>query len=360
MVRVVGIDPGTKSYGLIGLDDGKVVLDTSFSTKNVVKNPHLIIDAIESLPKVDLVVAPSGLGLPLVPIAHLTSNHAFEMTLEKKHHGNISAVFQVASLLKERKYHGYFIPGVKLFSTVPEYRKINKIDMGTADKVCSAALAIYDQSRQLKISYDDTSFILVEVGSGFNAVLGINEGKIIDGIGGTLGGFGFLSCGGLDGELAYLLGAFEKKQLYKGGTSYIAGYGDLSPEEFMIQSQKDDKFMLALDGFLDGLLKGIRAMTISVENPKEIILSGRMTRNKIFIEEINRRIPTIAPVRKIQGLSNSTIAKHAAQGAAIIADGLAGGKFKPLIDNLEISNTSGSNIDLIFLDGIEKFRKKGK
>ncbi|MHA1385273.1 MAG: DUF1464 family protein, partial [Candidatus Helarchaeota archaeon] len=44
MIRSVGIDPGTKSYGIIGLEDGTVILDTIIPTKNVVNNPNLILD----------------------------------------------------------------------------------------------------------------------------------------------------------------------------------------------------------------------------------------------------------------------------------------------------------------------------
>src|SRR2546425_6183753 len=32
--------------------------------------------------------------------------------------------------------------------TVPEYRKVNRVDMGTAEKVCAAALAIDEQARR--------------------------------------------------------------------------------------------------------------------------------------------------------------------------------------------------------------------
>ncbi|MHA1144092.1 MAG: DUF1464 family protein [Candidatus Helarchaeota archaeon] len=360
MVKVIGIDPGTKSYGILGLEDGKVILDTSFSTKNVLKNPHLVINALESIQQIDLVVAPSGLGLPLVPISDLNEAHVFEMTLEKKHQGNISAVVQVARLLKEKNYEGFFIPGVKLLPSVPPYRKINKIDMGTADKVCSAVLAIHDQARNLTIPVQETSFILVEMGSGFNAVLGIDKGKIVDGIGGTMGGFGFLSCGGLDAEVAYLLGEFEKKQLYKGGAAYVAGYANLSIDEFMIQSRKDDLFEMALNGMIDGLLKGIHAMTVSVPSPREIILSGTLVRNDPFFQALIEKIPNIAPVRKIRGLPGSKITKDAAQGAAIIADGLVGGQFEPLIDNLEMKKAHGSNLDSVFLEGIERFRMRRK
>ena len=51
--------------------------------------------------------------------------------------------------MKEKDWNAYTIPGVKHLPTVPDYRKINKIDLGTADKVCSTVVGI----RNLMESY---------------------------------------------------------------------------------------------------------------------------------------------------------------------------------------------------------------
>ncbi|MFX1451615.1 MAG: DUF1464 family protein [Promethearchaeota archaeon] len=358
MVKVVGIDPGTKTYGIIGLENGKVILDTSIPTKNVVDQPELVIDSLKSIGDIDLLVAPSGMGVPMVKIEDLNDNYLFEMTLEKKIEGKITAISKVAKLLKQAGYKGFFIPGVKHLPTVPDYRKVNKIDLGTADKVCSAILGIYDQSRKLSIPYNETSFILIEMGSGFNAILGIENGQIVDGIGGTLGGIGFLSCGALDGELAYLIGEFKKRFLYEGGASYVAGYKDLSFEEFEILSNQDDKFKMAYEAFIDGIIKNVAAINYSVEKPREILLSGKLSRFEDIKNKLSLKISKIAPIRKIEGLENAKIAKTAAQGAAIIADGLIGGQFKELLEISRLKEAKGSNLDFLYFKQIDEIKKE--
>ncbi|MHA1785748.1 MAG: DUF1464 family protein [Candidatus Helarchaeota archaeon] len=356
MPKVIGIDPGTRSYGIVGLEDGKIILDTVLKTKSVVKNPELIIEILKDVEPFDLVVAPSGLGLPLVKIQDLTEDFIFEMTLETKLSGKLTAVSKIASLMKENKYDGFFIPGVKHLPTVPNHRKVNRIDLGTADKVCSAALAIHDQSRTKKIRYKDTSFILIEIGSGFNAVLAIENGQIVDGIGGTfIQGPGFLSSGVMDGEIAYLIKDFKKKELYQGGVAYIVGYPDISPEEFISQIGKDKKMKLAYDCFLEGLVKSVAALNFSLNAPKEILISGTLSKYEQIVSDLSKKVNKIAPVRKVNGLEYTRFTKHAAQGAAIIADGLcSNGKFKDLVEIMKIKESKGSVLDHIF---ISKFKE---
>ena len=51
----------------------------------------------------------------------------------------------------------YFAPSVIHLPTVPPQRKVNRIDMGTADKLCAVALGIRDQSMRPGIDYEATS-----------------------------------------------------------------------------------------------------------------------------------------------------------------------------------------------------------
>ena len=116
-----------------------------------------------------------------------------------------------------------FTPGVIHLPTVPAHRKVNRIDLGTADKVCAAAAAIEEQGRRLDIPYAETSFVLAELGGAFTAVLSVEGGRIVGGQGGSSGPLGYLACGALDGEVACLLGSVSKETVFSGGVAFVAG-----------------------------------------------------------------------------------------------------------------------------------------
>jgi hypothetical protein len=60
-------------------------------------------------------------------------------------------------LLKGSGLPIYFAPSVIHLSSVPPQRKVNRVDMGTADKLCAVALGIRDQSMRPGIDYEATS-----------------------------------------------------------------------------------------------------------------------------------------------------------------------------------------------------------
>ena len=69
MPRVVGVDPGTQSFDLCGLDDGRVFLEASIPTDAARRNPSALVERLEAALPLDLIAAPSGYGLPLLPVA---------------------------------------------------------------------------------------------------------------------------------------------------------------------------------------------------------------------------------------------------------------------------------------------------
>lgn len=350
-MRCLGIDPGSKSWDFFGLEDNKIILDTSLPTKEIINDPQKVIVIIKSVKDIDLMVAPSGFGLPLKNVNELTEQDIFFTLLkfDQKEKDKLVGLGKVLRLIKAQNIPGIIVPGVKHLPTVPKYRKINKIDMGTADKICTAVTGIKDQMDTFKVGPENTNFILVEIGYGFTAVLAIENGQIIDGIGGS-NIMGFRACGSLDGELAYLIKNIHKKNIYKGGVAYISGYSDLSLKEISLLAEKDTQTKIAIKAYLSSVKKavfGISSSFSSKEKIKEILLAGRGSNLTFFREKMTQTLKDIAPVRLMNSFSQ--IAKRAAQGAAYIANGILGGKFEPIINNLKLKEASGSILDDIFI-----------
>lgn len=354
-IRVVGIDPGTRSFDVLGLEDGEVFLDESIPSSMIAEKPERLVRLLMNARPLDLVVGPSGYGLPLKHISELTDDDLFQSVLVRPDDTKIPVLTGLTRAVKELRKTGLnivFIPGVVQLPTVPEHRKINAIDMGTADKLCCAVLAVYDYSRRHAVPFDEVSIILLEIGFGYNAGIAIERGRIVDGIGGTRAGPGFLTSGAMDGEVAYLLGSFSKATLFSGGVRTIVGDEKLTPEEFPKRAKTEKNARLAWEAFMEGLEKTARALQASLRKPQAIIISGRLSNVPEIYSELADRLSTIARVEKLVGLQAK--AKAAAQGAALIADGLAGGKSKSLIDHMRITEASGTVLDHVYIGDLRR------
>jgi predicted butyrate kinase (DUF1464 family) len=334
-MRVAGIDPGTYSFDLFAMEDNvKTITDESIKSKDVIQNPHLLLDKLEELMPLDIIVGPSGYGIPLKYIKDMTGEDIGKMIpLDTKvavNEGIKNALLE----MKQRKMPVCFTPGVVHLRTVPSYRKWNKFDMGTADKVCCAALGIKDQSERLNIRFHKTSFVYIEVGYGFTAVIAVEGGQIIDGIGGTNGCIGFLGCGGMDAEIAIRLKPpLTQEIVFRGGLKDFTGQ-DIEPKDLI--NFKEAMLLLG-----EGIEKDVTSVLVSIHDPKEIILSGRLTGYDFIKDELTHRLNKYAPVVKVVKISR--IAKEAACGAYIIGEGLLGGKYRRLVENMGIVDVVNVN-----------------
>lgn len=374
MIRVVGIDPGTKSMDIVCLDDGKVCFEDSIETIEVAKNPELILKIIDRILPVNLIVGPSGYGVELTYLKDipediledwyytyilLTTRNEIENAMKRGFIGAYIyyAMTQIVKEFKRKNLPVCFIPSVINLPTVPTHRKINKMDMGTVDKLCATILAIHDQAKRLEIPYSEVSLILIELGFGYNAVIGVKNGKIVDGFGGTtMLGPGFLTMSLTDLELAQIVGKWEKADVFTGGITSITGKESL--DEFIECIDHDEKCKIAWEAMIEGIEKAVRAIMVSVPKPKEIIISGRLTKHPKITKELENRLSTIAPIKKITPLPGAKITKETAWGYAIVGDGLADGIFKDLIEHVEIKKAKGTCYDYIYHPKILEVKKK--
>jgi len=350
-MRVIGIDPGTGSFDFFGMDGEEVILDTTVPVPEVAQNPTVLLDTVRSVFPLDMIVGPSGYGLPVTPVKDMTQRELDLMVPDDKSIPLYDGIRMVLRLMREEGFPVYFTPGVIHLSTVPLYRKANKMDMGTADKVCCVALAIRDQAERFGISCDETSFIMAEIGYAFNAVIAVDGGKIVDGVGGTSGGPGFITMGSMDAELAVRLGHFPGVVLFSGGAKDASGKDDLTPEEM---TREQDKYSVSWNMMLESVLKGITAMMVAVERPREILLSGRLSGIPAIAGALSNRLARFGKVRPVG--RKARVAKEAAEGAYIIGEGLMGGKYKGIVEALQLRQASGTMYDYILLKGVEVAR----
>ena len=180
----------------------------------------------------------------------------------------------------------------------------------------------------------DVSFILLELGGAFTAALAVEHGRIVDGAGGTSGPLGARAAGALDGEVAFLAGSVSKRLLFSGGVAAIAGTPDAPAET--LAAPATDRGRLAWEAYLESAVKAVavaRRVGAAGARGDRVRTFARIASVR---DELTRRLAAVAapPVHVLTGFA--TVAKQAAQGAALVADGLAGGASAALVDALGI------------------------
>ncbi len=303
----VGVDAGTYSYRIVALDED-VVFYREIPTEYVRKDPSKVIGILEDI-QPDAIAGPSAYGLPVKRFSELTDEDVAVMTLNFGR--SLMGLRKLIDLLRRNELGEitWTIPGISQLPTIPRHRRLNKIDLGTSDKLCSVALAM----KEFRLK----NFILVEAGFGFNAFVGVKDGRIVDAMGGTTGFPSFSSMGALDGELAYLMGTVPKSALFMGGVSSLL-------KDMGIDARFDDLPELAIRWLSEFLLKGVSVMEVSV-GKCDIVVSGRFF--DLYYDEFS----------KFSGLDVLRLhGRSSAEGGAVLANGLVGGKYEWIVESLRI------------------------
>lgn len=349
MPRVIGIDPGTVSVDLCGLEDGRMFLERSIPTPDALRDPGTLAGILDAAAPLDLVVGPSGYGLPLVSARDLTEDDLRLAYLAVEGEpGGIGGLRAAMHALARCAAPVVLTPGVIHLASVPAHRKVNRVDMGTADKVCAAALALHEEAARRRCREREVSAILLELGGAFTAAVAIQDGRIVDGVGGSSGPLGLTAPGALDGEVAFLAGSISKSSLFRGGAATIAGKPDAPPDE--LAHPRSVRGRLAWDAYVESALKAVAALAVSAPRVTDVVLSGRVAAISGVPEAFAQRLSDVRPALPVRVLGGfATSVKHAAQGAALLADGLAGGTSSALVDALGIRDASGTVLDYLYV-----------
>jgi predicted butyrate kinase (DUF1464 family) len=175
----LGVDYGTGSwktalFGNVGPPERRI-----FGAPEAVR---AYIEEIDRLHPGLPIVLPSGFGIPVKRVQELDDRDRFEIALRRDAPSE-RGLSHFLLALQVSRVNAYCIPAVKLLPSVPIHRKINRVDMGTSDKLCAAAYLI-SRSHERGPRLEEIDFILLEVGAAFRAIVAVQGGKIVDGLGG--------------------------------------------------------------------------------------------------------------------------------------------------------------------------------
>jgi predicted butyrate kinase (DUF1464 family) len=126
--------------------------------------------------------------------------------------------------------------------------------------------------------------------------------------------------------VAYLLSPLDKADLFAGGAGSIP-----DPDR-------------AHTFFREGLHKAVAGLRAATPFD-EVVLSGRLLEAEpALADEVEIDLRAFGGVARLGGLPGAWV-KHAAQGAALLADGLAGGRHADLVASLELRRAGGTALD---------------
>jgi predicted butyrate kinase (DUF1464 family) len=288
-------------------------------------NPDLLLETLSAWSPIDRIAGPSGYGVPLVDSRDVTENDielmSFVRPSDRDRQVGVAGFRVWVRQLIRSEIPTIFLPGLIHLPTVPPHRKANTIDLGTPDKLCVAALAL----RLHDTDPSESTFAVVEVGSAFTSILIVERGKLVDAASGTRGPIGLRCAGGLDGEVAYGLSPLSKADLFRGG---LRDLGAIGPNAFRESLRKHVAGLQSVTDFKVIYLSGSGILETEVRRSCQAALAG------------------LGAIRELPSLRGAWV-KHAAQGAALLADGLAGGVNADLIDTLELRRASGTILDAV-------------
>src|SRR5262245_48816381 len=116
MPRVVGVDPGTQSFDLCGLADGRVFLEASIPTDDAQRSPATLVVRLEAALPLDLIAAPSGYGLPLQPVDAIHPAQLDQLVLvrpeDRDQPERVGDLRALVELLRARRLPAVLLPGV--------------------------------------------------------------------------------------------------------------------------------------------------------------------------------------------------------------------------------------------------------
>ena len=260
------------------------------------------------------IVLPSGLGIPVTRVGEILDQDIVEMTM---HPGRptASGLGEFLAEARRRSLRAFCIPSVKLLSTVPPHRKLNRLDLGTSDALCAAAWAIHCLEATGR-SHSECDFVLLHTRIGTRSLVVVQKGRIVGGIGATAD-----QSGPTRGEAPPAFGSPP----------------GASPSARQAQEAGSGVPGIEQAALWEGIQKELFGL-LGFHQLSELIPTG--PRRAEFSQALATRLPFVQ-------LPSPQDGYEAALGAAVIATGLTGGPTAPLVEHLGLREARERPLDWI-------------
>jgi predicted butyrate kinase (DUF1464 family) len=132
----------------------------------------------------------------------------------------------------------------------------------------------------------------------------------------------------------------EKDALFLGGAASVAGVDALS---WPPSPSSSPRSQCAWDAYTEQAAKAVVSLWVNAPNARHVLLSGRHATPAVRDAVAAVLSPFEVEVHLLDGIA--TLSKHAAQGAALMADGLLAGASLPIVERLGIRDAAGTVLD---------------
>ena len=297
MPRVVGIDPGTISIDVCGLDDGQVVLDRAWPTAEALADVDGFVGYLRSAGEPSLVAGLSGYGLPLVPANRATDDDwRLAFLAGPGNEGGIGGLRRLTRSLCAAQLPLLFLPGVVHLDTVPAHRKLNRVDLGTADKLSVTALAITEQAERLDLPVSERRWCCSSWVARSARLRRSRTGGLWTGSAAPAARW--VVCGGSPGRRGRLPGGHGRQGPALSGRGGVHRLG--APRSRTSGT----------GGLHRGAVKAVHQMLLSAPGAREIVVSGRRAADPRVHDRIGASSRARRAGRPVAGVRSSRQARR--------------------------------------------------
>jgi predicted butyrate kinase (DUF1464 family) len=187
MALSIGVDSQQGSWETCVIENGRTMelrtWDDTLSTYEYIR------DICAWFPE-PIITVSMGRGEPLAPLSMFNAQQLQQISAFRRPQQESRRVQDFLIAIGSLNLSSYLVPTIYQLSTIPAYRKKNRFDMGTSDKLCTIATLLY-RMREREAIWQEMRFLYLHVNDLSRTILVVEDGYIVNGIGETAG---FAAC----------------------------------------------------------------------------------------------------------------------------------------------------------------------